>query len=61
MKEKKSDKLNPKYFVTSGFERDENGIIVIDEDWRERIRNCNNSIDPKKNPPARTRKPEDDR
>jgi len=31
---KKGDKLNPKYYVISGFERDENGIIIVDDDWR---------------------------
>jgi len=57
MKKKPGDKLNPKYYVISGFERDENGIIIVDDDWRELMKRANDAIDPEKNPPL-SKKPE---
>jgi len=48
---KKGDKLNPKYYVITGFERDENGIIIVDDEWREFMRRANNAADPTKNKP----------
>jgi len=34
------EKLNPKYFVISGCERDDKGIIIMDENLRVCIKNA---------------------
>jgi len=50
---KKGDKLNPKYYVISGFERDENGILIMNESLRVCIKNAFEARDKDKFIPVR--------
>ena len=50
---KEGDKLNPKYFVISGCERTDKGIIIMDESLRVCIKNAFEARDKKKFVPVR--------
>jgi len=53
MKKEQGDKLNPRYFVISGCERTDKGIIIMDESLRVCIKNAFEARDKKKFVPVR--------